>query len=190
MSIKELVIQNRSCRSFDESRPITKEVMTELVDLARKTASGMNRQPLRYRILCEREEVAKMTAGCRFATLLGIPLPPAGQAPTGYIVIFTDAEAGSPTSLALKDVGIAAQTILLAATEQGFGGCMLGSFDPKALCQALGIEERYQPQLAIALGTPAEKFCLVEAEDGSLAYFRDESNVHHVPKRPLDEVLI
>ena len=190
MSIKDLVIQNRSYRAFDEGRPITEEVMRGLVDLARKTASGMNRQPLRYRILSEREEVAGMTAGCRFATLLGIPLPPAGQAPTGYIVIFTDTEAGSPTSLALKDVGIAAQTILLAATEQGFGGCMLGSFDPKALSLALGVDARYQPQLAIALGTPAETARLVEAKDGKLAYFRDESNVHHVPKLPLDEVLI
>ena len=191
MMMESLVIRNRTCRAFDAKCPIPADLMLDLVDLARRTASGMNKQPLRYRILTEHADLEKMVRNARFGTALkDVKLPPEDGKPTGYIMIFTDSEAGSPDSLALKDVGIAAQTILLAATEQGFGGCMLGSFDPKALSLALGVDARYQPQLAIALGTPAETACLVEAKDGKLAYFRDESNVHHVPKLPLDEVLI
>ena len=66
MSIEKLVLQNRSYRTFDESAPITADVMRELVDLARKTASGMNKQPLRYRILCEEADITKMMGNCRF----------------------------------------------------------------------------------------------------------------------------
>ncbi len=186
----DLVLQNRTCRSFDRTHPITKEQMTQLVDLARVTASGMNRQPLRYRILTEEADIKKMMANSRFGTALkDVKLPPQNMEPTGFILIFTDTEAASPESLALKDVGIAAQTILLGATEAGFAGCMIGSFHPTRLCEDFDIPTRYVPQLAIALGKSAEHAELVE-ECGSLTYYRDENGTHFVPKRRLEDILI
>ena len=187
---KDLVLKNRSYRAFDESRPITKADMTALVDLARHVASGMNKQPLRYRIVCEQGELAKMLANTRYAGALSIKLPPEGQKPTGFIVIFNDSEIGSPDFLSFKDCGIAAQTILLGATEMGFGGCMLASFDPARLCEDLGIPTRYQPVLAIALGTPAESVVVEDADEIKAPYYRDEQNVHHVPKRKLEDILL
>jgi len=90
----------------------------------------------------------------------------------------------------LKDVGIAAQTILLGAVEMGFGGCMLGSFDPARLNADFGIADRYQPQLAIALGKPAEEVALTEPHgNGSLTYYR-ENGTHYVPKRCLEDILL
>ncbi len=45
--------------------------------------------------------------------------------------------------------------------------------------------------LALALGTPGETVLL---EDGrspdGVPYWRDPQGTHHVPKRPLDEVLV
>ena len=191
MMMEALVLRNRSCRAFDESKPISRETMTKLIDLARCTASGMNKQPLRYRILSEDADIAKMLGNCRFGSALpDVTLPPKDGKPTGFILIFADKEAGSPDTLALKDVGIAAQTILLAATELGFGGCMLGSFDPERLCADFGIADRYVPQLAIALGKPAERALLTDVCDGSLRYYRNDAGDHCVPKRGLDEVLI
>ena len=186
----ELVLKNRTCRSFDRTAPIGEELMVKLVDLARVTASGMNRQPLRYRILTSEADIAKMMQNSRFGTALkDVKLPPCGMEPTGFILIFTDTEAASPDSLALKDVGIAAQTILLGATEAGFAGCMIGSFNPKTLCTDFDISDRYVPQLAIALGKSAEHAELVE-ENGSLTYYRDETGTHFVPKRKLTDILI
>ena len=191
MNIESLVMNNRSYRGFDESTPITLEIMTDLVDLARRTASGMNKQPLRYRILSDKQDIEKMVANARFGTALkDVKLPPENGKPTGFILIFTDKEAGSPATLALKDVGIAAQTILLAATERGFGGCMLGSFNPETLMADFGIDGRYEPQLAIALGTPAERVLLTDEHNGSLTYYRDAAGNHCVPKRRLEEILI
>ena len=189
--LEKLVVQNRTYRSFEPTAPISHEVMLGLVDLARRTASGMNRQPLRYRILSDSDEVTAMTGLCRFGSALkDVKLPPEGMGPTGYILIFTDTEAASPDTLALKDVGIAAQTILLGAVEQGFGGCMLGSFHPERLCETFEISPRYVPQLAIALGKPAEVAVLTEPRDGSLTYYRDENGTHYVPKRPLADIMI
>ena len=188
--LKDLILKNRSYRAFDEGRPITAQDMQELVDLARSVPSGMNKQPLRYRIVSDAQERSLILNNTRYAAALTVKLPPEGQKPTGFIAIFADSEAASPESLALKDCGIAAQTILLAATERGFGGCMLGSFEPTRLCADLKIPARYQPLLVIALGTPAETVVLEDAETGKLSYYRDEQNVHHVPKRKLEDVLL
>lgn len=186
----ELVLRNRSFRAFDENVPITEKTMTELVDLARRCSSGMNLQPLRYRILSAPAEIGKMLENCHFASSLGIKLPPEDGKPTGFILMFEDKETESPATLALKDAGIAAATILLAATERGFGGCMLGSFDPDRLNTDFDIPARYTPLLAIALGKPAETVRLTDAHHGSLRYYRDEAGIHYVPKRTLKEVLI
>ena len=189
--LKDLVLKNRSYRAFDESRPITETDMRELIDLARKTPSAINKQPLRYRIVSDPAELEKMYANTRYAAALSIKLPPEGQKPTGFIALFLDEEAGSPQSVALKDVGIAAQTILLAATERGFGGCMVGSFNAERLNADLGVPARYTPLLVLALGTPAEDCRLVEAEGpAKLTYYRDENNVHYVPKLKLEDVLL
>lgn len=188
--LKDLVYQNRSYRAFDESRPITEQDMRALIELARHVPSGMNKQPLRYRTVSEKAELSKLLANTRYAGALSVKLPPEGQKPTGFIAIFSDTEAGSPEELLLKDCGIAAQTILLAATEKGFGGCMLGSFDPTRLSADLNVPARYQPLLVIALGTPAEQVVLEDATADTLRYYRDAENVHHVPKRKLEDILL
>ena len=188
--LKELVLKNRSYRAFDESRPITERDMRALVELARFVPSGMNKQPLRYRIVSKPDELAKMYANSRYAAALSIKLPPEGQKPTGFIAILRDTEISSPEGLALKDCGIAAQTVLLAASEMGFGGCMLGSFDPARLNADLDIPARYRPLLVIALGMPAETVVLEDATGDAVTYYRDADNVHHVPKRKLEDILL
>ena len=88
-------------------------------------------------------------------------------------------------------VGIAAQTILLAAVEAGLGGLMIGNFNAEALSSALSLPSHLVPQLVLALGKPAETVVLTEAEPGvSLAYYRDAEDVHYVPKRRLEDVVI
>lgn len=62
--IKHLAHTTRSFRRFRESYPVTKELMTQWVDNARITASGANKQPLRYRIVTD-----KTTCASIFSTL-------------------------------------------------------------------------------------------------------------------------
>ena len=88
-------------------------------------------------------------------------------------------------------MGICAQTILLRATEMGLGGCMIGNFNPEKVRETLELEERFRPVLIIALGKPDETVVLTELKPGeSYNYYRDENDVHYVPKRPLEELII
>ena len=188
--IKDIVKQTRSYRSFDESRRISREELVELVDTARITASTRNMQPLKYRLVHTPEECAAVLPFTGWAAgLKGIKMPPEGHAPTAYIVICCDMTLVDNHVPFLRDTGIAAQTIMLSATEMGLGGCMIGSFNQERVSEALSIPENIKPLLVLGLGKPDEKVFLVESKNGATAYWRDE-NAHYTPKRKLEDVIL
>lgn len=187
--LKDLICKNRSYRRFDQSETIDRATLLELVDLARLSASGGNAQPLKYVLSCEPDRNAAIFPHLAWAGFLADWSGPAeGERPSGYIVILHDKEI---THLAGVDHGIAAQSILLGATEKGLGGCMIGSINREGLRETLAVDERYDILLVIALGTPAETVQLEDLPpDGKITYWRDENSIHHVPKRPLDELIL
>ena len=191
--LKDLVMKNRSFRGYDETRKLTEEELLEFVDLTRYTASSGNTQPLKYHIAYEKEEVDAIQALTKWAAALPqLSLPYPGQCPTGFIVICLDKSIAPNETAFLRDVGIAAQTILLAAAEKGLGGCMIGNFNRPALKELLRLPENVEPNLVVAIGKPAEKVVLTEAgADGNTRYYRDETGtVHFVPKRALKDILL
>lgn len=190
--LKNLVIHNRSYRSYDENRRVTREELLEFVDLTRFTASGINRQALKYRIVCEKEAADALQALTKWGAMLPqLQLPPPGKCPTGFIVICRDAAIAPHPNSCLTDIGIAAQTILLAAVEKGLGGCMIGNFRPEAVQAQLGLGKDMCPQLIVAIGKPAEEIRLTAVgADGNTAYYRDENGTHCVPKRSLEDILL
>lgn len=190
--IKDLVRKNRSYRGYDESRKITEGELKDLVDTARVAGSAANLQPLKYRLVCSEAEVAKLNGITRWGKMLkDIELPHKGKFPTAYIVICVDTDIAKVPENANTDIGIAAQTILLAAVEQGLGGCMIGNYEKTQAAEALALPERFVPQLIVAIGKPDETVVLTDTgEDGSVKYYRDANDVHYVPKRKLEDILL
>ena len=91
MTVKELLLRNRSYRRFHEDQPLDEKTLVDLVDLARLCPSAANRQPLKYLISCDSERNAMIFAHLRWAAALKEWAGPAeGERPTGYIVIFGD----------------------------------------------------------------------------------------------------
>ena len=126
---KDLVLKCRSYRRFYEEVAVDNKTLREFVDLARLSASAVNRQPLKYILSSSREKNALIFSTLHWAgTLKTWPGPAEGERPAGYIIILGDKEIGAGFGL---DPGIAAQTILLGAVEKGLGGCMLGAVDRK-----------------------------------------------------------
>ena len=115
------------------------------------------------------------------------PGPVPGERPTAYVVVLLDTTIVTGADI---DVGIAAQTILLAAVEQRLGGCMFGAVKREQLAASLGLPPHLAIALVIALGKPVEKVVLEDCPaDGSIRYYRDPGAVHHVPKRPVGELI-
>ncbi len=190
--LKDLVLQNRSYRGFDESFTFTKEDLLEYVDLARICPSGANLQGLKYYLVYDKDEVEKVLPYTHFAAALPeLHLPRKGSHPTAYIVICQDMNITDNPGRLQKDVGIVAQTMLLYAAEKGLGGLMIGNFELGNVKTACNLPENMTPVLLIALGKPTEKVVLVDVkENGDTNYYRDDNDVHYVPKRSLSEVVI
>lgn len=189
MNLKTIVHKNRSYRRFEEDYSISGESLRNLVVLAQYSPSGMNAQPLKFWLSNTKEMNRLIFPLLGWAGSLEDWAGPApGERPSAYIVILGDTEIRESFGV---DHGIAAQSILLGATEAGLGGCMIGSVKREELRNALGIPEQFKILLVIALGKPAEKVVIeLVGDDGVITYYRDENDVHHVPKRRLEDLIV
>jgi nitroreductase len=188
--LEELLKKSRSYRRFRQDIRIQRGELEELVNLTRFAPSTVNSQPLKYRIVTDEKECELVFGTLGWAGLLkGKGTPREGEKPAAYIIILCDLAVGRNKQL---DCGICAQTIMLGAAEKGIGGCMLGSINRGELASRLNIDtEKYSIDLCLAFGIPAEQVKLVDVgPDGSTAYYRDENDVHCVPKRSLEDILI
>jgi nitroreductase len=189
MSIRELIEKNRSYRRFHQDVPISYQTLRELVDLARLSASGSNRQSLRFYLSNNAQTNAIIFPTLKWAGYLrDWPGPAEGERPSAYIILLNDTEISKTPGC---DHGIAAQSIMLGAAERDLGGCMIGSVDRDQLRAALSMDPHYEILLVLALGKPGEKVQIEPVgPDGDIRYWRDEAGVHHVPKRSLDDLII
>jgi len=187
--IKDLVRKNRSYRRFYEDFKIERKTLVELVDLARLSASASNKQPLKYILSCEKDKNDLIFSTLAWAGYLkDWPGPGEGERPSAYIVMLSDTEISKKYWC---NPGIAAQSILLGATEKELGGCMLASVKRDKLKSALKIDERYEILYVLAVGKPKEKVVLeTVGPEGDIKYWRDSQGFHHVPKRLLKDIIL
>lgn len=187
--ITDLIRRTRSYRRFYQEEAIDRQTLRDLVNLARLSASGANIQPLKYILSADPERNAQIFPHLGWAGYLeDWPGPAEGERPAAYIIMLGDTTLRESFGC---DHGIAAQSILLGATDKGLGGCTIASIEKDLLRQALGIPEHLEILLVIALGKPRETVVIDPVgPDGDIEYWRDEEGVHHVPKRSLDEIIV
>ena len=187
--LRDIVLRNRSCRRFFEYEKIHDDLLKELIDLARFCPSGANLQPLKFMILNDEQKNSNIFPFLAWAGYLtNWKGPSEGERPPAYVVILGD-------NLIKKEIdcdhGIVAQTILLGACEKGLNGCIIASIKREKLREVLNIPERYNILLVIAIGRPKEKIVLESVgPDKDIKYWRDENDVHHVPKRALEDIIV
>jgi nitroreductase len=187
--LKNLIKKNRSYRRFYENISVTKKQLKTYIELARLSASAANLQPLKYILSCGKEKNALIFRTLAWAGYIkNWDGPDEGERPSAYIIVLGDTEIGKSFEY---DCGIAVQSILLGAVEDGLGGCIIGSINREELRKTLNIPDHYKILVVLALGKPKEKIKIETAADKkNIKYWRDKNDVHHVPKRPLDEIII
>lgn len=189
MDFKELVKMNRSYRRFDEQFGIERELLIELIGLARYAASGRNAQPLKYFLNNDKVMNELIFSTLTWAGYLKEwPGPKEGERPAAYIIVLLDRDISDNF---LCDDGIAMQNILLGAVDKGLGGCILRSINKPRLSAILNLSDRFEIIDVVALGKPIETVVVTNVgDDGDIRYYRDENGVHYVPKRSLDELIV
>jgi nitroreductase len=187
-ALEKLMRQTRTCRRFQENIPVETATLRQLIELARLGGSARNLQPLKYLLINDpdrRETVFPHLLWAGYLT--DWPGPPAGERPAAYIVCLLDIRLAREAEC---DLGIATQNILLGASVLGLAGCRIGSVATR-LHRLLDLPEHLQIILVLALGRPREEVRIEPSgPDGDIRYWRDERQVHHVPKRPLDEIIM
>lgn len=192
MVLNELVKATRTFRRFKQDQPISDATLEELVDLCRLGGSARNSQPWQYAIVTDPDDCAKIFPYLGWAGYLSDwKGPAAGEQPAAYIICLLNRKwlKGSDQE-AQFDLGIATQNLLLRAMELGIGGCRIGAFNPK-IAEILNPGADLEVSLVIALGYPAEEVVIESCEsDDGIKYWRDADDIHHVPKRKLEDILV
>lgn len=181
--IRDLILKNRSCRRFHQETIVELDTLKELVDLARLSASGGNRQALKFALYNDPERNAQVFSNIGLAGD-----PGKEEAPTAYIIILGDTKISKGFGC---DHGIAAQSILLGAVEKGLGGCMVGIVNRAELTRVLGLVAHYEILLVLILGKPKEEAVIEDiGQDGDTQGWWDDEGVRHVPKRLLGDIIV
>ena len=165
MQFETVVKERQSCRNFDAARPVEKEKLERITDLARFAPSACNSQPYGISVVTNEKlaaDIAKATQGmgmnrhCSSArAFIVINEEPAGLlAKTGGRLKDQD--------FASVDIGILCAHIVLAMTDCGISSCIIGWFDEKRIKELLGIEEQKRIRLVIAAGYAAKDDVLRE----------------------------
>lgn len=185
-SLDTLLHWNRSYRGYEPERKVTEKELESLVAVTTLVASGMNRQTLRYRLVTEDEADKVLQLIKLGAALPEEHLPKPGMEPRAFLVVCSVLPEDKVVDI---DLGIAAQSILLKATEMGLGGIFILNFQKAALQEALQLP--MEPLAVIAIGKPAENIFLLPAQgpDPDLKYYRKDG-VHFVPKLTVEQLII
>ncbi len=201
MNTYKAILNRRSIRSF-QARKINIKLLRRMVNCARLAPSAANMQPLEYLIITEKalcSEVFKHLKWAGYIFPQGTPEP--GCEPVAYIIILISKNKVSHSvvkrdedairysfSPDLRDVGAAAENIMLFAQSNSIASCWLGAINKAGVKKAFSIPKHLGIDSVIALGYPkmvakAAKFT------NSVKYYLDKKGVLHVPKRPLKNIV-
>ena len=133
--IPNLLRKNRSYRRFG-GEALSHRTLCELIQCCTLTPSGGNLQRLRFHPVSGQPACDAVYPTLRWAGYLpDWDGPCEAERPRGYIVMLCRPE--EDNALLAIDTGICAQSMLLAAVEQGLGGCMLKNVKADQLLPAL-----------------------------------------------------
>lgn len=189
--LKALIEGDRTVRRFDESYRVSAETLRNLVELARYCHSGRNAQPLKYVAISDAEMCEQVYPTLKWAGYFkDWDGPEPGERPAAYLIQCLDTKYGQDC---LCDDGLQLEAISLGMRTLGLGGCIIKAFNAPLLSEILGVDARYKPRYVMAIGKPVEKVVMEDMsgdEDSDFKYYRTADGVHHVPKRPLGELLL
>lgn len=178
MDARELLRTRRSIRKYDQ-KDIPRDVLNEVIDLARYAPSGGNAQEWEIIAVDDSKRIREV-----YDTLAWLPAtgePPEGQRPTAYLVIISNEEAG------LADCASLATYLTLAAHAVGLGSCWFGSIRRTELADDLDVPDDYDIEFVISLGYPAEDAGTIDAS-GETQVIADDDRIQ-VPKRTVESLV-
>ena len=150
MNVYESIKARRSVRAYHD-KPVPPEVLTRILEAARISPSGGNRQPRKFVVVTDieiRKRLAEAANNQGFVAEAPVVIAAVGLDPGRTMSCGIP---GDPV-----DVAIAIDHITLAAVEEGLGTCWIGAFSQAKVCQILEIPDSFKVIELLILGYPAD----------------------------------
>lgn len=147
MNTLEAIYTRRSVRDFT-SEPISRDKLTEIIKAGSWAPSGLNNQPWRFVVVCNREKKNEMGRLTKYRRIV--------EAAPACIAVFVDREAMYNEVKDYQSVGACLQNMLLAAHALGLGAVWLGEILNRGteVRDLLAVGERYDLMAVVAVGHP------------------------------------
>jgi len=164
MEVKIAIENRRSIRIYQDKQ-IPESLVLELIEAARLAPSAYNAQPTKFIIVKNKEEKEKLKENKIFRQSFVYEAPViiicCGD-PEVYPKARLEATYSNPSEIAgevgaVRDVSIAAQNLVLRATELGLGTCYIGLVARDKAKEILGIPKNYVLPFVLTVGYPAEE---------------------------------
>ena len=163
MNAQDCILQRRSVRRFLD-RPVTRDTVREIVDLARFAPSWKNSQIVHYTFVDDKAVKDHIADNCvRGFTFNTLNLHSADSL---MVISYDTGRSGRNNDGTLQsedaekwemfDCGVAAQTFCLAARTFEVGTCIIGVVDEDAIHDLLGLPAERKVACLIAMGYPVE----------------------------------
>ena len=175
----------RSVRKY-EARPVEREVIEKLVQLATQAPSAMNAQPWVFAVFSDKARLEEISTRAKAIVLEGMHEHPALEKYRGalskrafnifynapvLVVIYAKPEGPEPET----DSCLAAQNFMLAAHNEGLGTCWIGFsrdfLNTSELKAELGIPDEYTAAAPLVLGYAAIDHPAVPRKEPEIYYF-------------------
>lgn len=165
MELQEAILKRRSIRRFTD-RVVTDEELKRIFEAVRWSPSWANTQVWEFVVVRDRERIEKVTAtysGKNPATKCSLTASAliVVCAKTGISGCYDGQQVTKYDSWYMFDLGLATQTLCLAAHEMGLGTVVVGLMDHDACKKLIGLPEGYEVAAVIPIGASA-----VEPKDG------------------------
>lgn len=183
MDFPDLLRSRRSIRRY-QARPISRDTLESLIELATWGPSAHNRQPWRFTVITTKvtQQALASAMGARLKsdlTVDGVPqeiimkdVARSYARITGAAALIClcmtledmddypdPVRAAHERTMAIQSVAMAGQNLLLAAHHAGMGACWMCAplFCPDVVIETLDLPAHWEPQSLITLGYPAEE---------------------------------
>ena len=187
MNVYDAIKKRRTVRKFLQ-KSISENDLMQIIDSARLAPFGANLQPLKFLIVTDRDTRQKMYPHIKYAGYIPEWNPDFEECPPVFAVVLNDTNI-KPTSKSECDSGAAIMSMCLAATELVIDSCWLGAVDRTEIKKLLGISDSLDITYLLGLGYGAQTGEVYDSNE-TIKYSFDAAGNVHVPKRPMDDVML
>jgi nitroreductase len=150
------IIENRTSNKSYKSTPIPTEKLDKIINAALLAPSWKNKTCYRFIFINQqnlKEQISNTIINKTDQTANAVK-----QAPIIAVIVADPSESGSISdkSYFLVDCGIAMEHLVLAATNEGYGTCWIGSFDEKEIRRILNIPQGFSVVAMTPIGETNE----------------------------------